>query len=51
MLAAVELLRAHEQGGFEICENPCCISLLSLCLGTPFEVVHDEDCSCCCHEG
>lgn len=52
MLAAVELLRAHEHGSFEICENPYCISLLSLCLGTPFKVVHDdEDCSCCCRDG
>ncbi|NYF98093.1 hypothetical protein [Janibacter cremeus] len=52
MLAAVELLRAHEQGRFEICDNSYCISLLSLCLGTPFEAVHDEaldECSCCCH--
>ncbi|MGO1167903.1 MAG: hypothetical protein ACTMHL_14970 [Janibacter sp.] len=52
MLAALELLRAHEHGDFEICDNPYCISLLSLCLGTPFDVVHDdpEDCTCCCHD-
>lgn len=53
MLAAVELLRRHEQGDFEICENPYCISLLSLCLGSPFDVVHDgalNECSCCCHD-
>lgn len=55
MLAAIELLRAHEQGAFEICENPSCVTLLTLCLGTPFALVHDEeclddDCRCCCHE-
>lgn len=54
MLAAIELLRAHEQGAFEICENPSCVTLLALCLGTPFELVHDEDdlddCTCCRHD-
>lgn len=54
MLAAIELLRAHERDAFEICENPSCLTLLTLCLGTRFERVHGEDdlddCTCCCHE-
>lgn len=54
MLAAIELLRAHEQGAFEVCENPSCVTLLTLCLGSPFELVHDgddfDDCTCCCHD-
>ncbi len=54
MLAAIELLRAHERGEFEICENPSCVTLLTLCLGAPFDLVHDEDdldeCTCCCHD-
>lgn len=35
MLAATELLRAHERGDFEICDNGNCVSLISLCLGSP----------------
>lgn len=55
MLATVELLRRHEQGRFEICENPYCVSLVSLCLGSRFEATHDpeeieERCGCHCHE-
>lgn len=52
MLAAVELLRRHEQGSFEICQNPSCVALVRLCLGRRFELVHEEveECSCCCHE-
>lgn len=54
MLAALELLRAHERGDFEICENPSCITLLTLCLGARFEPVPGEDdlddCTCCCHD-
>lgn len=52
MLAATELLRAHERGDFEICDNGYCVSLISLCLGSPFELVHheEEDCPCCCHD-
>lgn len=54
MLAALELLRRHEQGSFELCENPYCVSLVTLCLGTPLELVHDTEdvdaCSCCCHD-
>ena len=54
MLAALELLRGHEQGTFEICDNPSCISFVSRCLGERFEAVHDEEldecsCCCCCH--
>lgn len=50
MLAAIELLRRHEQGLFEICDNPHCAALLSLCLGSPVDLVHidDEECSCRC---
>ncbi|WP_346008043.1 hypothetical protein [Janibacter terrae] len=52
MLAAVELLRRHEQGSFEICQNPSSVALVRLCLGRRFELVHDEDeeCTCCCHD-
>lgn len=55
MLACLEMLRRHEQGRFEICENEYCVSLLTLCLGSRFEVWHDleeieEPCGCDCHE-
>lgn len=55
MLASLELLRRHEQGRFEICENPYCVSLVSLSLGSRFEVTHDQEdlderCGCHCHE-
>ncbi|CAM3908322.1 hypothetical protein [Janibacter anophelis] len=52
MLAATELLRAHEQGRFEICDNPHCVALISLALGSPFALVHHEedDCPCHCHD-
>lgn len=52
MLVAVELLRLHEQGRFELCESPYVVSLVRLCLGRPIELVHEEveTCSCCCHD-
>lgn len=52
MLAAVELLRAHERRRFEICESQHCVSLVRLCLGRPFDLVHEAEepeCGCCCH--
>ena len=52
MFAAIELLRRHEQGAFEICDNPHCVALISLALGSPFALVHHEedDCPCHCHD-
>ena len=37
VLTAIEMLRAHEQGLVEICRLPHAASLVSLCLGRPFD--------------
>lgn len=42
VLASTDLLRCHEEGSFEICRSSYCLTLVALCLGRPFEAMHNE---------
>lgn len=37
VLAAIEMLEEHEKGTLEICDLPHARTLVTLCLGKPFE--------------
>ena len=41
VLTAIELLEAHQEGTVEICALPHARTLVTLCLGKPFEPTRD----------
>lgn len=48
VLTAIELLEGHVRGQVRLCELPHAQSLVSLCLGSPFEAGTDGV-ACGCH--